>query len=67
VVNGKLDIYPAAAGTLSLNTSVSNYNITANGLQVSSSFFVCGLLYVNGSTIDINGNVLFVDTVVGTV
>ncbi|MCK9418784.1 MAG: hypothetical protein M0R70_05310 [Nitrospirae bacterium] len=67
VVNGKLDVSPSVFGVLSLDTSVSNYNITANGLTVSSDFFVVGSLSANGSAIDINGDVLLIDAVTGSV
>ena len=67
VVNGQLDINPTGSGVTSLNTTASNYNITADGLTASTSLFVCGWLFANGSTVDINGDVSLVDCVVDNV
>ena len=61
IVNGSgvIEVFPTASGVAILDTTVLSYNITANELQVARSAFQAGILRVNNSVIDINGDVSF--------
>ena len=60
-MSGRLDVYATSFGVSILDTL--SHSITANSLQVSNSAFQVGFLYANNSTIDINGDVDFVNSV----
>ena len=61
LVNGNIDVYATSYGVSILNTF--GYNVTADRLQVSNSAFQVGILNANNSTVDINGDVDFVNSV----
>ncbi len=61
VVNGDLHVYATSFGVTHLDTA--SHSITADSMRISNSAFQVGYLYAGNSTIDINGDVAFVNSV----